>query len=61
MTTIPWFRHGRKETKRWLRKARREGHPCIGEIVEALERCVRKQREREKELKPDSRMFREAH
>jgi hypothetical protein len=60
MTSVPWFRHGRKETKRWLRRARRMKHPCVGEIMEAYERCVRKQHAGD-ELNPHSRMFREGH
>ena len=46
-TKIPWFRYGFRETKRWLRNLTQKKHPCRGEIVEALERCVKNREEKE--------------
>lgn len=43
-TTVPWFRYGFRETKRWLQRMRQKGNPCQGEIVDALERCDNKRK-----------------
>jgi len=49
MTKAPWFRHGLKKTKRWLRWARRTSSPIRHEITEAFERCLRKKHKRSSE------------
>lgn len=48
-THIPWFRYGLRETKKWLQRLRQSSDPCQGEAKEALDRCVRKDKQRDKE------------